>query len=208
MMLIADFGDNKAQYDTHTLYIVAEPESGSGRFVESFTVGVSWRIVFSYPDGPHDAEGVAVDTADEKVLILTKRDRPPLVFAVPLAENAADGPVVAVHVSPLQGIPAPSAADLLQKFGPYRSQPTALDISPDGRRVVVLTYKHAYLFRRGIRETWADAFGRPPETITLPLPEETTDLIQREAVCFTHDGNAVLLTSERKEAGIYRVDLR
>jgi hypothetical protein len=206
MILIADFGDNQQQHDTHTLYIVEEPKLEGEGFSESSTVKLAWRIVFSYPDHKHDAEAVSVDAAGGKVLILTKRDNPPLLFELPLIPS--DDPIVAKKTAAVRQIPPPSGEDLLHKYGKYRSQPTALDLSPDGRQAVVLTYKHAYIFNRESLDSWAAALSGQPQTIPLPLPQDRSDFRQREAICFVAGGRALLITSEGHGAGIFRLETR
>jgi len=206
MILIADFGDNQEQHDTHTLYIVEEPELEGECYSESSAVKLAWRIVFSYPDHKHDAEGVSVDAAGGKVLVLTKRDNPPLLFELPLIPP--DYPIVAKKVAAVRQIPPPSDEDLLQKYGKYRSQPTALDLSPDGRQAVVLTYKHAYLFNRESHDSWAAGLSGHPETVPLPLPQDRSDFRQREAICFVAGSRTLLITSEGHGAGIFRLETR
>ena len=201
MILIADFGDNKEKYAAHILYIVEEPTSKDQGFADGTVVEIAWQIEFSYPERNHDAEGVAVDVESEKVLILTKRDKPPLLFALPLIPP--NDHVIAKKITAVQHIPAPTTEDRQRQYGKYRSQPTALDISPDGRHAVVLTYKHAYLFTRQYSGSWLEAFSGHPITIPLPLPEDRLDLRQREAICFTPDGKSLLVTSEGSAAAIY-----
>lgn len=208
MILVADFGDNRQRRDAHTLYVVEEPRLVGERLDESAIADVVWRIDFSYPDRPHDAESAAVDSADEKVLVLTKRDDPPLLFEVPLKPSPADSLVTARKITNVDRIPSPSLEDLTRKYGMFYSQPTALDLSPDGRLAAVLTYKYAYLFHRGSGDSWAAAFSRDPVPIPLPLARDFADLSQREAICFTLDGRALLATSEGQGAGIYRLDSR
>jgi len=201
MILIADFGDNKEKHDSHILYIVEEPHVADLSIAEDTVVEIAWQIGFSYPDGSHDAEGVAVDVESGKVLVLTKRDTPPLLFELPLIPPKDHVP--AKKITAVSQIPPPTDEDRQQRYGKYRSQPTALDISLDGRRAVVLTYKHAYLFNRPNRGSWLKAFSKQPLTIPLPLPEEQVDLRQREAICFTPVGDSLIVTSEGSGAGIY-----
>jgi len=208
MILIADFGDNDEKYETHTLYIVSEPRLYGERFIESAVVDVAWRIVFSYPDRKHDAEGVAVDTVDEKILVLTKRDNPPLLFELPLRPPSTDQPIVAHHVTSVDRIPAPSDEDRLKQYGTFRSQPTALDLSADGLQAVVLTYRHAYLFKRGGHDSWGKTLSGNPIMIPLPPPHSGSDLRQREAICFTPDDRSLFVTSEGQGAGIFRLEAR
>lgn len=208
MILIADFGDNKEQHDTHTLYIIKEPRLTNNRFGESATVEVAWRIVFSYPDRKHDAEGVAVDMVNGKILVLTKRDNPPLLYELPLITSHKNRPVVARKVTTVKQIPPPSSMDLLQVYGNYRSQPTALDLSPDGLQAVVLTYKHAYIFNRSRSDSWATVFTGHPTLIPLPLPEDRSDFRQREAICFGPDNGTLYITSEGSRAGIFLLETK
>jgi hypothetical protein len=203
MILIADFGDNKQVHDVHTLYIVEEPRLKGQRFNESAAVEVAWRIVFSYPGSKHDAEGVAVDALEGKVFVLTKRDNPPLLFEVPLKPSSSKIPVVARKVAAVTRIPPPTREDLRQKYGLFRSQPTALDFSSDRRHAVVLTYKHAYIFHRSRFESWESAFSQNPMLVPLPLPQDRRDLRQREAICFSPSGNSLFITSEGKGAGLF-----
>lgn len=205
MILIADFGDNQEKYKSHILYIVEEPKFDDQGIAENTVVEIAWQISFSYPDRKHDAEGVAVDVENGKVLVLTKRDNPPLLFELPLIPSKDH--VHAKKITALSRIPPPTAEDRRQKYGKYRSRPTGLDISPDGRQAVVLTYKHAYLFNRPNRDSWLEAFSGQPMTIPLPPPEDFPDLRQREAICFTPDGNSLIVTSEGNAAGIYVLNL-
>jgi hypothetical protein len=208
MILIADVGDNHQRHERHTLYVVEEPGPGQDRLRRSGTVEVAWRIDFSYPDGNLDAEGVAVDTAAGEVLILTKRAEPPLLFVVPLAATVAGSCVTARRLGNVERIPPPSIQDRQHIFGAFYSQPTALDLSPDGHKMVVLTYQHAYLFSRTPGDSWASAVRERPALIRLPPPHEGRLLRQREAICFSPDGMSLLVTSEGDHAGIFALRAR
>ena len=202
MILIADFGDNYRRYDTHTLYIVDEPKLTGNRFEKPAMTTVLWSITFTYPDSRHDAEGVAVDLNNRIILILTKRDNPPLLFKVPLIPSDTDRIIVAEKISSLD-LPGQEKNGLFSK---YANQPTALDISNDGLRAVVLTYTDAYLLTRGPKDSWAQAFSSRPMRIVLPKPHEFWELRQREAVFFGQDQKTIFVTSEGKGAGIFRLN--
>lgn len=208
MILIADVGDNRRRHATHTFYLVREPALADGGFAPTAAVPVYRRIVFAYPDGGHDAEAVAVDPDGGQILVLTKRDTPPLLFSVPLAPAAGAQPITARRIAAVDGIPPPTTDDMLQPYGRYRSQPTAMDLFPDGRGAVVLTYKHAYLFRRSPGAPWATAFTRPPRPIRLPLPETGIDFAQREALCVAPDGTSLYVTAEGSGAALFNVPLK
>ena len=105
----------------------------------------------------------------------------------------------------LKNIPHPTKEDLKVRYGKYRSQPTAMDISPDGMNLVVLTYKHAYLYTRSAGQDWSDAVSKDPECIILPLPD-TGVLSIREALCFGGSSMQLFVTSELTPAPIYRLE--
>ena len=207
-LLIADVGDNKARYDTVTLYVVREPELNADQFDAAAVVDISWRIDFHYPDGPRDAEAVAVDVRTATVLIVSKRDARPRVYTLPLKPPDTIAPITAAKVGKIDHLPAPGINDLVHAYGAFRSQPTALDMSPDGTRAVLLTYKHAYLFHLVIGDGWGRTLMQNGEVIFLPLPEASEKLRQREAVCFGADGRTLFVTSEGVGAGIYSVEIR
>jgi hypothetical protein len=101
------------------------------------------------------------------------------------------------------GFRPPTKLDILTnpKRGLWVSQPTCMDISPDGRLAAVLTYRSLYLFQREEDESWAEAFQRPPREIVGP--PGTHD----EAVAFSADGKTIYVTTERRPAPIYRLEL-
>lgn len=203
MILVADIGDNKQRRSTHTLYIIPEPLFTGQPYDDTAAVRTAWQVTFAYPDHGHDAESVAVDVVGRNVLILTKRDEPPQLFEVPLDPPTGSSTVTARPVTLVSHIPPPSKEELLLPFGAFNAEPTAMDISDDHRYAVVLTYKDAYLFAHGLHDSWAATFGAVPTAI--PLPRERPDLRQREAICFASDGRSLIVTSEGKGAGIFRM---
>ena len=205
MIMIADFGDNQRQYASHTLYVVKEPRVSTKPPVHPGAVDIAWKIVFRYPDANHDAEGLAVDPAAGEILLLTKRDQPPLLFVLSLQASVSGAMATARPVTAMNHIPEPSPNDRLHAYGAYRSQPTAIDLSPDNTMMAVLTYKHAYLFNRRPDTSWAMALQQQPVLIELPLPENSPALAQREAICFSRDGASLLVTSEGRHPGIFRL---
>lgn len=205
MILVADVGDNRQRYGLYRLYIVEEPVFSGEAVGSAAEVNVAWTVTFRYPDRNHDAEAVAVDPRNGQILVLTKRDRPPLLFSLPLKPKDLERPVVAKRVAAMDRIPAPTSDDLLYPYGQYRCQPTAMDLSPDGLKMVILTYKHAYLFDRTLGDTW-QSFPSPT-VIPLPLPQDTPGFGQREAACFTQATAGLFTTAEALHAAIYHSDI-
>lgn len=197
-LLVGDIGDNKARRKKITLYAVRDP-GAQGR-----VAALLWQLDVRYPDGPRDAEGLAVDPLSGDILILAKRMRPPELYRVAMPSRApAPGTVItAERLGPVLHLPAPTAADLADdpQYGFLRDWPTALDISPDGLSAVVTTYKDAYRYRREAGEPWDMAFARKPQTITLPQWKQT------EAGGFSDDGLSFCAGSEQR-AGFACVSL-
>jgi hypothetical protein len=188
-LLIGDIGDNRAVRPAVTLYAVKDPGAHGER------APLLWQLNVRYPEGPRDAEGLAVDPLTDDILLLSKRERPPVIYRVPLPAAApAPGAVVtAERLGPVLHLPPATAIDLAADplFGLLRDWPTALDIAPDGLSAVVTTYKDAYRYRRTADESWAAAFARAPERIDLPQWKQT------EAGGFTADGRQFCAGSER-----------
>jgi len=68
---------------------------------------------------------------------------------------------------------------------------TAMDISPDGLRALVLTYGAAYEYTRQPGEDWSRGFERQPRIINMPARA------QGETACYGSDGMTIYLTSEK-----------
>ncbi len=208
-LLVADIGDNSGRRKKLSLYAVEEPVLRGAAFPEGAVVPLAWRQKFRFDDGPRDAEALAVDVAGERILIVSKREVPAEVYSLPLAvptsaKPADDETAVASRIALLSTIPQPTEADLEEdsKYGKYRSQPTALDIAPDGRSAIVLSYKHAYYYSRAKGESWAQAFGRDPQLLALPPME------QKEAAAFSRDGTSLFVTTEERPAPLFEIPRR
>lgn len=189
-LLIADTGDNGGQRREIRLVVVAEPEAPQA----DRPLVPAWVIRVRWPDGPRDCEAVAVDPNNLDVLLLSKKRVPAQLFRVPLiVPKGQVQPITAEQVAHVAFIPQPTATELARAApeARYMSQITAMDTSPDGRLLAVLTYKDAYLFVRGAREPWVSALRRKPWRLNLP------PLIQAESIAFDADGRGLWVSSEK-----------
>lgn len=202
MLLIADTGDNGGVRTELALVALAEPElAADGAPVSA---APRWVLRFRWPDGPRDCEAMAVDAQAGEVLLLSKKRVPAQLFRLPLGPPADPAAVaVAEQIALVPNVPQPSAAELARDpaYWRYRGQVTAMDVAPDGARMVLLTYRDAYLYARSPGEAWRDALARAPRPLGLP------DLPQPEAIAFDRAGRALWLTSERLPAPLITIAL-
>jgi hypothetical protein len=202
LLVLGDTGDNKARYKSIKLYFVAEPQpSASGTY--AIEVDLLHKLKVRYPDGPRDCEAMAYDPASNMILFLTKRDHPPRLYGLPVEEALQAGKAELQYLGEVPGFRPPTMADLLtsKKRGPWVSQPTGMDISSDGRRAAVITYRSLYLFERAEGETWAEAFQKAPLEFVGPPG------LHDEAVTFGFDASDVYVSTERRPTPIYKLKL-
>ena len=186
-LLIGDVGDNAVARARLTLYIVPEPrvdtKSGSGEDALELSIAPSITIAFRYADGPRNCESVGVDAPGKTIYLVAKAGGSRCnVYSLALPEAETGGSAVARPIATLD-IPVT----------------TAMDISPDGLRAVVLTYGHAREYARRPDEPWSKAFARKERIIVMPRRE------QGESICYGADGKTLYLTSEGKSQPLWEV---
>jgi len=199
-ILIADVGDNKAKREKCYLHFIQEPDLIKTSNSSPVSIKPSWSIAFTYEDGPRDCESVAVDIVNEKILLLSKRDQPPVLYEIPLNKQKN---IVAKKLGKIKPLPQPTQNDirLIKYLNQITHQPTAMDISSDGLSAVILTYVNAYYFTSEEPTDWLTVFLSTPNKITLP------PLQQAESVCFDKDGKSIYVTSEKIPAPLLKIDL-
>ena len=199
LLVVADVGDNMGRRKDVDLYFIHEP--GEKDYEEE--QAVLHRLQLSYPDGPRDVESVAYDPVDGDILLLSKRNTPPHLYRIPLESALTEKKVEAEFLAEVPVFRPPTKYDIVSNptRGMWVSQPTGMDISPDGRLAAVITYRSLYLFRREEGSSWADAFQRQPEEFVGPPG------LHDEAVAFSPDGKSVYVTTERRPAPVYKLDL-
>ncbi|MBI2480594.1 MAG: hypothetical protein HYV60_18805 [Planctomycetia bacterium] len=176
-LLVADVGDNGRRRETCQLHLLPEPALGAR------VARVHSSINFRYEHGPIDCEAVGVDETSNTVLLASKSPFRCEVFALQLPSTPSAQILVARSIA---NISVPLA--------------TALDVSPDGTRAIVLTYTDAFEFQRRETESWSDAFKRQPQVITMPIRK------QGESICYAADRRSLFLTSERQPTPLWKVE--
>jgi hypothetical protein len=137
-LYIGDIGDNSERRRDVTVYVVAEPDPrASGA---SGATAAARRVTLRYPDGPHDAEGLAIDP-DGNGMIVTKGRRGPILrYRIDRTHFLRDS----VTLEP------PDTLDVVPQFAIGRVV-TGAAISPGGTRAALRTYTEVYLYRYGPR---------------------------------------------------------
>jgi hypothetical protein len=175
-LLLADVGDNGKRRESYSLYLLREPSAGQK------TAELEATFTFQYEDGPHNCESIAYDPVGHQFVIVTKMSRGACTaFLLPWPKQ-------------------PSKQQVAKSIGALKVPiATAMDISPDGLRAIIVTYLDAYEFTRQEDENWKTAFARPPRRISMPLRR------QGESICFGQDGKSLFLTSEKLPTPLYHM---
>ncbi|NKF22227.1 hypothetical protein [Solimonas marina] len=178
-LALADTGDNFAWRDGVAVLLMPEPVPGMRELRPARTIRVH------YPDGAHDVEALAVDAAAGDILLLTKRRPPARLYRLRL-----DGPDVQ-QAEPIATLPdwwpeRQTPVETISEWH-YRGAVSAMDLSPDGRRLAMLTGTHWMVFDRDGGEPWAQVLQRQPRIARIPRPSDGPDTIY-EALCWAADG--------------------
>ncbi len=169
-LLIADTGDNFRVLWEHRLFFVEEPSISQQPHP---TLTPAWTIVFQFENGrSYDVEAAAVDEQRNKVVLLTKRHKPTLMFELPLKPEKLEQVLQAVKVAEL----------------PYITNPSAVDISPDGQIMSINTYRRIHRFsRKTPKEPWQYQYSL-----------KYKPMFQPEAMCLSRDSKNYYVTSEKR----------
>lgn len=176
---IGDIGDNLGWRREVRILVVPEPQQ-----LRDTSTRPAWTVTFHYPDGARDSEAMTTDLSGERFLIVSKRDHPPRLYSVPMRPA---GPVTATHLIDLNHLPHQTEVEHEEERdgGRYRHMPSGMDYNPTSDRLLLTTYKDAYLY------TVSDLRTAP---IRVPLP--TTG--QREAITWI-DADRAIVSRERPD---------
>lgn len=177
-IFLGDIGDNVGDRLAYTLYRIPEPTTiGPGE--QSLTAD---RIVFTYPDGPHDAETLLVHPVTGVVTIVTKEGGAAKIFelAPPLTTDRTFVAVDAGRVEPSDG----------GKF-------TGGAIRPDGGAIVMRTTRGLFHYAMDPDQSAAEALAGAPCALTTP------DEVNGEAVTWLPAGDGILTIGDGENPAIH-----
>lgn len=202
-LIVGDIGDNRASRSSIQFYVIEEPDIS--QLGDHFSIGatVAWSFSATYPDGPRDVEGLAVDTREQAIYLLSKRDKPPRLYRLPLKPNAANVTATFITtINTINTIPQPTEQDIQDdpRYGKFRYRPTALDISPAGDSMIITTYKDSYYYKRHTHQKWLQALQQP---IIINTPQ----LRKTEAGGLSYDAQSIFIASEQLPATLAEVKI-
>lgn len=205
-VLVGDIGDNGGRQHDLELYVLAEPDLAAATVEHplELTRKPAWIIEARWPDGARDCEALAVDVQRREVLLMSKRRVPPELFRLRLdPPRRNEGVRIAEQVGFAYSLPQASPEEQVAAKGiaRIRHQVTAIDLSPDGRRLAVLTYDGAFLYDRSAGADWAEVLRGTPQRIALP------PIPQAEALAFSRDAGTLWISSEKLPAPLLQVEL-
>lgn len=203
-LFVGNIGDNHRNRQAIAVFVIAEKQA----YAES--VVPEHQLTLHYPDGPHDAEGLAVHPNGD-IYILTKEiDRqnrqalPAKIFRVPASQWQHQP--AAPHIMTLVGeIDLPGLA--LFYAAPWGALATGFDIAPNGKTFLVLTYEHAWEFQVDLA-TQALKLAQPLKQGIDYRRIALTRLPQQEAIAYVSGRNSFLYSTESRgtPAQLMRVD--
>ncbi|MBS1968989.1 MAG: hypothetical protein JSU04_01710 [Bdellovibrionales bacterium] len=205
-VFLGDIGDNYRTRKSINLWIVPETQAFSN------VSSTAKKIVLRYPDGPHNAESLAVHPVTGDVYILTKEDMsgrekylPGKLYRLPKA-------ALSQASATLKYLGEIDLHWMLQAKSKYGDIATGMDISPDGKTLLVLTYENAVEIK--FDDMAKESFGtyKWDENIDYRIIQIDGLLSQQEGIGYSADGNSFYFDSEFNakegdtESPLYKVD--
>ncbi len=190
-LFIGDIGDNKAKKYSVEIIVIDE--------IEEYRSSVKplKRLTVKYPDGPHNAEGLAVHPNGD-IYIVTKEENlreleayPSKIYKLTAKEwqNSSDKTITLEHVGDID-------LRVLNPSGTaYGQIVSAFDIAPDGKRFLLLTYENALEFNIDISEQKIKPSEKMIKGQDYNLIELKT-LPQQESIVYMPDGTSFLYNTE------------
>tara|TARA_B110000263_G_scaffold221171_1_gene209480 strand:+ start:42 stop:1013 length:972 start_codon:yes stop_codon:yes gene_type:complete len=181
-----DIGDNLSLRDSVVVHVIEEPDPFAG----DSTVSAIGSVRFVYPDGPHDAEGLAITGAGDLVVVTKERKQTTWLFQIPARDVSAaieDARVVTLGAGTQLPIHPDRAA---VRYA------TGAALNARGDYLAVRTYAEIYVF------PWP--LAADPRPIDEACWIDNSDP-QGEAIAFRDDGWMVLTSETRaKRPGLLR----
>lgn len=192
-LMVADVGDNARRRKSYQLYFFPEPdlrESLQTAFDKPVKQTVKTKqIQFKYEDGPKNCEAIGVDSNNHQIWLVEK---------VSFGTNRKDTPGIYTLDFSLNSDKKTRIAKRIADFSPRNV--TGMDFSRDGKLLIIRNYLNAHMYTRSESQPWSEIINKTtPRTVVLPIQR------QGEAISFTPDSQAMIVTSEFTSQPIWKV---
>lgn len=182
-IFVGDIGDNDETRSEIQIALVRE----KARFAEEETPARTLRV--RYPDGAHNAEGLAVHPNGDIFIVIKGANT--TLYKLPASAWNSDSRerLTLDRVGDLNLGPSSLTDEGEEDEGQLV---TSLDISPDGMKFIVLTYKDAFEFH-------LDLSSGDDVSVARPRPIELTPLKKQESISYLPDGRSFIYSTESKK---------
>lgn len=171
-LAIGDVGDNQQRRENVKIYLVRQPTLEQLNAAKSLVVSVDCELTVTYDSGPINCEALAFDPQRQSLWLLSKEPLRCRLFEVELTDLSGKQECVARYRQTL--------------FVPLV---TGADISRDAERLVMCSYAAGNM---AIRDNQTGLWKLEAEGGVFRLPARR----QGESICFSENGQRLLLTSE------------
>jgi hypothetical protein len=183
-LFIADIGDNRRSRTNLEIVVVEETADFPSE------VQPRHRIRIQYPESPRDAESFSIHPSGD-LYILTKEPVRQQIFRLKRDQWSSSQNAVEI----LQLVATIDMARMLPVSTVIDRATTSMDISPDGKRVLILTYRNAL-------ELFIDLGGSFPDPADWKEGEHYRPVMlevleQQEAIAYLPDGSGFIYDTER-----------
>lgn len=171
-LYVGDIGDNASESEVKSIYKFPEPTIDSTKIPIESSISNAKTIRFKYPDGHRDAECLMVDPITKDIIIISKREENVGIYLAPYPQSFTE-------------------VITLAKVGSLLfSGVVGGDISPDGKEILLKTYKKVLYWKKADNETIIERITNLFEN--LPYKGEP----QGEAIAWDTDGKGYYTLSE------------
>ena len=195
-LYLGDIGDNLDQRTEIIVYRIPEPAAPAGgaalptKAAPAATPPAE-ALKLRFPDGPHNAEALAVHPTTGDLYVVSKDAQASRVYK-------ATAPLDASKVTTMAQV----GTVRLGTGARGLEQVTGADISPDGRRAALSTYTDGYEMEVPADGVFDDVWSQKPAAVALG------PRLQGESIAYRLDGNALLTTSEIVPSPLQQVERR
>jgi hypothetical protein len=167
---IGEIGDNLSQHPIKIIYRFEEPVRGAEK---SIAIKDVEKITFQFSDGAKDAETVMINPLTRDLYVVSKRERPVIIYKLPFPQSIKD----------TMNAKRIASVDAMEIVGG--------DISKDGKEILMKNIRNVFYWTVSDTSNIEETLHQNPKV--LPYDKEP----QGEAICFARDGSGYFTIGEK-----------